>query len=508
MNDLWKSPGCGRTVALSALAIVAWCWAFLQEMGRISFLDDAFIYLALARNVVEAHTAQLFPIAGNEGLVASSPLRLLLLVPSYLVGTWVHDAAPSREVASLTFFVSGLLTSLLFLPFFRTRRDEWLAVATVAGLLASTTNSMLQMEGAMIFWSVYCLVRGFAGAGPPRTVAWLVPLLFLVRVEFGVAALLATLLWRRRPDAPRIDVWTMIAIAGAVAAVWVMIARALGVWPVPTTFLTKVHTGALRRFGPPFLRTFAEVLAQYLWLPEARLGQRIVVGCGAAACGLLLAYRRHGRLAAVLLVGVTLILGSGPGNFVWYHENVMLATIATMLAMLAAETAPSGYRWRLLLVVLSLLGANAAVRCGRNDRLPWQLLPPPAYGGSLVWLAERHEGKGLFRVPVAGADDRASAFVSIAEIGIVSYFAGASCWLFDSSGLAQAGQLPGVRDSPLTLVYPARVLRTAIEELEIVRPPGKGAPLYEVHHLATGPGPKGGVVSREGPWTFERITPK
>jgi hypothetical protein len=53
-------------LALAAMAVAAaWSWCALQELTRSSFLDDAFIYLAIARNVVEAHTTQLFPIAAT-----------------------------------------------------------------------------------------------------------------------------------------------------------------------------------------------------------------------------------------------------------------------------------------------------------------------------------------------------------------------------------------------------------------------------------------------------------
>jgi hypothetical protein len=499
----------GRTLVLALVVAAAWTWTGIEALGRTSFFDDAFIYLAIARNVVEAQTAQLFPIVDNAGLVASSPLRLLLLVPSHLVATAVHGSAPAREVATLAFLVSGVLTALLFLPFHRRRIERWLAMAALAGLASATTNSMLQMEGALVFWGTGTLVFALADGASPRRLGLLLALLCLSRVEFGVAAAiaLAVAVVARRSATPFRDVRTVLVVLGAVAIAWVVVATALGVWPVPTTFLTKVHTGAIRMFGPPFARTFAETLANYLPLPTSRDGQRFVVACGGAICVALLAWRPAGRIAALVLVAVAAILARGPGNFVWYHENVLLAAVASLIAVCAASPRST---WRVLLgaAAVVLVVANACARLGDNDRLPWALQPPPAYGGSLVWLAERHAGNGTFHVRDPASDGATDCFVAMTEIGIVSYFAGPTCWLFDAGGLAQAGQLPGVAESWLALVYPSRVLRTGPEELAVVRAMSRTLPLYEPHFVATRAKPERAFLVDGAPWAFRRLEPR
>ena len=504
---LRSSRGAATTLALALLATTAWTWAALQELNRDSYFDDSFIYLAVVRNIVELHTAQIFPIAENEGLVASSPLRLLVLVPAYLFATAVHGHGPGKDVASLSFFASGVLTALLFLPFFGARLREWLAVAAVAGLLASTTNSMLQMEGALVFWGTWCLVRSLARSDGPREPSLLIAILFLTRVELGLAALLAGALHRRRCGRIARDAGTFLLIATVLAGAWILVAIALDVWPVPTTFLAKIRTGELRRFSAPFVRTLAETLALYLPLPDGKLGQRLVVGGGAALGTALLCLRPHGRLAALLLATVVATLARGPGNFAWYHENLLLGAIAAMAATAWSEPRATAYRGVIAAAAGALVVANAAVRLGRNDALPWQLTSPPSYGASLAWLGRQHVGNGRF-VLDAPASAAASGLVSIPEIGIVSYFAGPRCWLFDSSGLAQAGQLPGVRHSFFARFYPAHVLRTAPEELRIVRARTGDGALFEAHYVARQPPPDGALAAAGAPWAFRAVEPK
>jgi hypothetical protein len=494
-------------IALALATAATWTFAWVEARHRTSFFDDAFIYLAIARNVVEAQTAQIFPVADNPGLIASSPLRLLLLVPSYATAAAIHGDAPSHDVARLSFFVSGVFTALLFLPFFIHRFATWLALAAIAGLLSSTTNSMLQMEGAPVFWGTCGLVHAFGSGAQPRRLALLLAILFLARVELGVAASIAlAIAWHRRAT-PRRDARTMLFVLATVAAGWILIASALGVWPVPTTFLTKVRTGELRLFGPPFARTLAETLAHYLPLPSERTGQRVVAGCGAAAVIILLSWRPGGRLAALLLVGLFAILARGPGNFAWYHENLLLAAIASMAAVHCVETTRPAWRTLVGAAAICLVLANAATRLGRNDKLPWGLSPPPAHGGSLVWLADQHMGEGQFRFRDASHRDPITCFVSVAEIGIISYFAGPTCWLFDSSGLAQAGQLRGVGDSWLTLAYPTALLRTAHEELALVRG-ARELPLCEAHFVATQPTPERAFRVIGAPWALLPVAPK
>src|SRR5262245_64601570 len=75
-----------RVWLLMLLNIGLWGLCFWFEMfHKDAFLDDTFIYLHIANNVLESGTARYFPIADHPTLPASSPLRLLVLVPATLV---------------------------------------------------------------------------------------------------------------------------------------------------------------------------------------------------------------------------------------------------------------------------------------------------------------------------------------------------------------------------------------------------------------------------------------
>src|SRR5262245_22718037 len=79
----WNSHRRVLLLSLSSLLLCGLCFWF-QMFRKTSFLDDAFIYLHIANNVLETGTARFFPIAESPVLLASSPLRLLILVPAAL----------------------------------------------------------------------------------------------------------------------------------------------------------------------------------------------------------------------------------------------------------------------------------------------------------------------------------------------------------------------------------------------------------------------------------------
>ena len=75
-----------RALLLVFGVILIWAhaaWFVLQKKG--GFLDDAYIYLHLANNVLETGSARFFPLAESWALLASSPLRLLILVVENLI---------------------------------------------------------------------------------------------------------------------------------------------------------------------------------------------------------------------------------------------------------------------------------------------------------------------------------------------------------------------------------------------------------------------------------------
>jgi hypothetical protein len=108
---------------------------------------------------------------------------------------------------------------------------------------------------------------------------------------------------------------------------------------------------------------------------------------------------------------------------------------------------------------LALL-ALFAPRTGQHGELPWSWDPArdgrtPGY----LALAGRALGDGRYDLPGVGP-----AILQGPEIGIIAYFSGAAAFQWDTGGLAQAPDHPGIAASPLRLAYPRRLLETGREE--------------------------------------------
>ena len=119
--------------------------------------DDAFIYLHMAANIVEAGTARYFPITGSSMLLSSSPLRLLTLVPGLLALELAQVPLRTIEAARFAFLSSGLVSFLVFLPFWRNRLKAYMWVGVVLFLLGMSLDAVFLMEGGVLFLSLLSL---------------------------------------------------------------------------------------------------------------------------------------------------------------------------------------------------------------------------------------------------------------------------------------------------------------------------------------------------------------
>ncbi|MCK5942771.1 MAG: hypothetical protein KAI24_12415 [Planctomycetes bacterium] len=451
------------------MSVAVWtAVACIELLHRGSYFDDAFIYLAVARNIVAEGTAQLFPIASSDALVASSPLRTLLLTVGYATATAVHGSTTGIAVARCALLLTGLLTTALGCIALRRSPGRSLAACAIAGWLCLVTNSMLQMEGALIFWITFLLVREHEHRDFCWRKAALLCLLGATRPELGVAAVAGSLLLHHR--SPRAFTARLATCGGCFAASWSALALALHVWPVPTTWLTKVATGHRGWFGPRFIDGAHEMFASWLPLPDGEGAGRAVLIAIAAAIGWALWPKRSGRFAAMTLLFTIALLARAPGNYAWYHENVLIAAVASLAV---AATGPTG-GGRAKFALAALVVAMTSQRIAHNDRLAWRIDDPDSYGSSLVALADRHVRNGLFAASTGGPERHR---ISTWEIGMLSYFAGPDVWLYDAAGVAQPGQIPGARDSSLGLFYPDRALRSADDELRRMRERFGDAPL-------------------------------
>ena len=451
----WRPLGAGLLVT----GIWIWVARFVLS-AKTAFLDDAFIPLRIARLILKEGTAQFFPISDSSALLASSPLRLLVLLPSTAAAEIIADG-PSLNAARVTFFVSGLLGALLFLPFFRERMRYWVIGMGFAGLLSLSTEAALQMEGGLLFWAVYTLLFRLHTGGPPwhtpGRIGLLVGLLTLTRPEFGLVAILPMTLLIGRAERGA-GLFRFFVVLMGCAAIWIAIALALGVYPIPSTYLSKFATARMGMFGPGFLRQLPEYISHYFTLGYRMPTPLIVLG----SLGLLflLAWRKLRRLlTAGWLLGSFALLCLGAGNFLWYFENLFIVVLTVLLWVVLERWRPGRmrtYRRYLCMVGLALFFASSLAR---QRALPWDFGAEHSYAVSYRNIARHHVGHGLFVFP-----EREPTLLRMSEIGIVGYFCDESLWLCDASGLAQPGNLLLDRARGLVLLYPNWMIRSAAEE--------------------------------------------
>lgn len=459
---------------LALLVVVLWIAVALHAFGRDSaWLDDAFITLHVSGNVLEQGTARYFPIAENPSLLASSPLRMLVLVPSLAIARLVTDVPRSLEEAEVAFVLAGIVTCLLAGVFFRGRRQAWLAGCAGAALLCLATESALQMEGLLLAWLAWALLLNGARSSPARTGA-IVGLALLARPEFGLAAILvlgvAMLVQSRR------NFLRFVAALCAVGAVWIVVAAALGVWPVPTTILTKILSATNHVFrSPPFGAVWPRsVRGMFLF----RLGTDALAWPVLAVIAVALATSGR-RVVAGLVVWILALsaLWTSPGNYPWYHENVAILLLVLAIAGLAGGTGRAGALHRARVMVLAgFVGMFLLSSTGRDRPTPYGFEEGPRRGRIYRDVALHHVGQGLFQFP--GGE---RTYLHVTEIGMIAWFAGGDVWLADHFGLAQLRNLDGARESAAAVLYPNAVMRDYVEEFDrVVRRAGPPTPWIQL----------------------------
>lgn len=449
------------------VAVVLFTWAYGAHSffeRKVGLLDDAFIYLHVAANVLDTGMARFFPLSESTSLVASSPLRLCLLLPATAIARLLSEPR-SIEAARATLFVGSLLTCFAFLPFYRRAIRRWLTGTVAAGILTFTTESALQMEGLLIFWCSFTALHLVGGNGA-RTRSWngigtLAGLGLLTRPDFGIPLALALGVVAGRQGHVR----TVLAGLLFPVLVWVVVAVGLRVYPLPTTYYSKVVTGVLEVFVPRLGPQLATRAGDYI-LFGSPVGfilpvMTVYIACAAGSS-------RTFGLAAIPIALYGLLLAYAPGNYVWYFEGLLIAFLATCLAALLLPAIgwtrhPAlGARGRgaLFLLPWCLLLTSSG---GRLDRAANWSFDDGGRGAAYQRIGQACEDDGSFRLP-----DLEPSRLGTAEIGIISFVAGPDAWLIDHAGIAQPGTLKASRLSFLRRFYPRSALRSAEEELRFI----------------------------------------
>ncbi|WP_353570105.1 hypothetical protein [Candidatus Albibeggiatoa sp. nov. BB20] len=434
-------------------------------------IDDAYIYLHIANNILDVGTAQYYPIVNNDSLLASSPLRMLILVPATALARIFTSNDYSFFTSQLTFVFSGLLTALLFLPWFWGKWQWFWAGMLFNGIMSvATLVTVWQMEGALLFWCIYTLawlaVHKPLSAQVIRQIGYVSGLLLFSRPEYGFVTLLITYI----SLASSKHRWTWLLAYTRplliIAVVWILLAALLQVWFIPTSYLSKIMTGKLDFFSADFGDLLVDNISFYFFYnlliltEESRRYITVMIIAVLGIYGVLLS-RQH-RFYLLYCIGfvlLTALLYHSPGNYLWYNENYFIAitTISFFVMMQTLLQQQKHYFLTGMSFILTML-LTVSGTSHRFFHIPVSYIEKNHIYEN---IAKHHQGHGLFKFP-----DLSITYISMMEIGVVSYLAGPTIWLDDKGGLAQAGTLEGTQQSSLAIFYPKRLLINGMPEIQ------------------------------------------
>lgn len=478
------SPRLGNVLAWTALGAAALLAAYHYLVVKVSFFDDVFIYLHMARNAVESGTWQYFPIVDREALLASSPLKLVLLSIATALASLVGLGERSLDNAQFILLLTGLFGWLAFAPFWRGRMAVHALAGAVYALSATAFTASFDFEGGLLFLWILSLVLQFVRDDPePRVLALLLPVGGLIRPDFALivyAVLLAMVVTdasvRQRLLAMR---WAWLAAA---PALWVVLALSLSVYPIPVTYWTKAAIPTLVE-QESFLQKLFERVGLVLNAPGA-VSPKTATMMGVLLMLLFVVVSlprvRHAAAVGIAAVVVSVgLFGRMPASFWWYYENLVLVVLAVLLANAVFERRPGFGLVRVasgvLIAVVLLMGAGS--KALRDHPGIWSFGRDDAgRTKGYLFLAHHANGDGTYTLPEVGR-----VLVKNPEMGITAYFTGAGGWIWDGAGLAQPLDVPVVRRSRLRYAYPPSLRLDAGEDAQaLVDRAGQALQVVEV----------------------------
>ncbi len=433
---------------------------------RTSFFDDTFIYLHVAQNAIEFGTWQYFPITDREAMVASSPLRAIVLTFATALAWPLTGGARSLESAALILPLSAVLSALVFLPFWWRDRVRYLMLAAPYALLCIAFESMSEFEGGLIYWWIATVVRDYVERRDTRASALAVVLGPLVRPDIGLLGIVALFIaYRSRGDRIGSQIRRLIPAAAVAALVWCATALAFGVWPIPTTYWTKASVPKL--FDTSYMITFFFERTGQVALGSAPWGNRSVASAlGVLWCALILILAARTRAfsgagIAIIVVLIILYLARTPANFWWYYQNALIAFVALATCFWVCRVPHNGNGYGAALLI-TLFAVALTSKTWRDPMLPWNFAQPSRAQGYLA-MAKSFAADGTIELPGLGR-----GYLLNPEIGITSYFGGANAFIGDAAGLAQA--IPQSLTSKLRLFYPASLRTTYRTDVQRLAP--------------------------------------
>jgi hypothetical protein len=452
--------------ALGAATLLA---SYHYLVVKQSFFDDVFIYLHMARNAVESGTWQYFPVVDREALLASSPLKLVLLTAATAIASVIGFGTRSLDHAQLILLLAGALGWLAFVPLWRRRMAVYALAGAIYALSATIFAASFDFEGGLLFlWICSLVLHLIREDVQPRALALLLPVGGLIRPDLALVVYTVLLAVAATDPTVRQRLfgmrWPWLLVA---PLLWVALALSLSVYPLPVTYWAKAVVPTLFE-QESFLQKVFERVGLVMGAPGAMSpNTATVIGVLvlALAASVTLPRTRNPAVVGIAVVVVCVgLFGRMPANFWWYYENVVLVVLGVLLVNVVFERRPGFGLVRatsgLLIAAVLLFGVWS--KSLRDQPGLWSFARDAAgRTKGYLFLARHANGDGTYTLPELGR-----VLLKNPEVGITSYFSGRGAWIWDSAGLAQPLDIPAVRRSVLRYAYPPSLRVDAVEDAQ------------------------------------------
>lgn len=473
------------------LRMVAWlllvtsfsACAYYYLSVKKGVFDDVYIYLAVARNAIDFGSWQYYPgLVDRPALLASSPARIVVLTLAAGISDLIGHGQRTLLDARVTLFLSGIVTWLMFLPFWLRNLHRYALLGAVFALLAICYDTIFEFEGGLLLLWVASLVA-LCRQAPcnVRLLGWLLPIGPLIRPDLSlpILAMVFVHLAHSRADLMA-QVKACIVPTLSLAVGWIVLALLLDVYPVPVTYWGKAaiplmfeNTTLLRELPERLGLTLVPSLGFQPW-------QNSIVGWAliGSALASLLAYRPAIRVAAIaaFVAMSCLIFYRMPANFWWYYQNIISLMIGAYAGVaLASVRQADPMRMAAMALATALVAISLLGRAPNDGPHLWRTSEQTRAQGYLS-MSLAATGHGTFKLPEIG-----EVILKNPEIGMMSYYAKTPIFQWDSAGLAQPLDDPKVAGSHMRLLYPRSLHRPAQDDAQdIVNKLGRPATVVEV----------------------------
>jgi len=420
---------------------------------RFNFFDDVFIYLHIAKNAVESSTWQYFPLVDRPSLLASSPLRILLLtISSYICSLFGLDGR-NLIIAKIILLLSGVLTLIIWLPFWKEKYKEYFFLGIIYFLLSLSINTILDFEGGLLLCWIATLIMFLQNIDlNQHKIAFLVPLGLLIRPDISLPSIILLFIYLGfTGNIYRIHK-RVLSYSTLLFAIWSLISIYFKVYPLPITYWAKSSLATLFE-NKYMLSVFFERLGM-ISVQRGIKSQEVFILIGILIIFSFLIVFIRGKISKFLFfIGILnfgFIFLKSPANYWWYYENFLVTLIGFSFGYWVIDSnkdnrlLSGGY----VLVLLLFITLGKSFTDGPNL---WSFSHPSRAQG-YKYLSEHSIGNGAYFLDGVG-----KVFVRNPEIGITSYFTGKKAWIYDMGGLAQPLSIDKVQNSFLRFFYPDKL---------------------------------------------------